>query len=357
MRIEQLTFTRFLAAVSVVVFHYGGKSLPFKNDSIAFIFRNSDVCVSYFFILSGFVMIIAYGNKTIISAGDYLRNRMARIYPVYFLAILMMLLLQFREKNIDYSGLFLNIFMIQAWVPGKVLSLNPPGWSLSVELLFYAIFPFAFNTIFKKVTLRQIAVYIILFWVLTQVIFQLFFFLYDENQFPTIKDILKYNPLMHLNEFLVGNLAGLFFIKSLKEKKGNYDFIILILAALLILALKFPFGLNFHDGLLSVLFIPLIFFISLNDGMITQLFRNRIFVFLGEISFGIYILQHPVYSLISAYSVNKYLHLNDPTIVFFIRLLILIVFSAVVYICMEKPILEKVKGKKKPLTLSENPVG
>ncbi|MEO8533829.1 MAG: acyltransferase, partial [Flavobacterium sp.] len=185
MRIEQLTFTRFLAAISVVVFHYGGKSFPFKNDSIVFIFRNADVCVSYFFILSGFVMIIAYGNKTVISAGNYFRNRMARIYPVYFLAILVMLLLQIRTKNIDYSGLFLNIFMIQAWVPGKVLSLNPPGWSLSVELLFYAIFPFAFNRFFKKIALKRVVIYVILFWVLSQVIFQLFLILYEESQFTT----------------------------------------------------------------------------------------------------------------------------------------------------------------------------
>lgn len=356
MRIEQLTFTRFLAAVSVVVFHYGGKSFPFRNDSIAFIFRHADVCVSYFFILSGFVMIIAYGNKTVISAGDYFRNRVARIYPVYFLAILIMLFLQFREKNIDYSGLFLNVFMIQAWIPGKVLSLNPPGWSLSVELLFYVLFPFLCNRIFKKTPLKRIAVSIILFWILSQVIFQLFFFMYEENQLGTIRDILKYNPLLHLNEFLIGNLAGLFFIRNFKEKKGNYDFIILIFIALLVLALKFPLGLNFHNGLLSVLFIPIICFISVNDGIITKVFRNRIFVFLGEISFGIYILQHPVYSLISAYSVNKYLHLSDPTIVFFLRLFILIVFSSAVYICFEKPILEKVKGTKKRLTLSENPV-
>lgn len=347
MRIEQLTFTRFLAAVSVVVFHYGGKSFPFYNENIAFIFRNADVCVSYFFILSGFVMILAYGNKVFISAGDYLKNRLARIYPLYFLAILIILLLQFREKNIDYWGLFLNVFMIQAWIPDKVLSVNPPGWSLSVELLFYAIFPFVFNRFLKKMTLERITVVIVLFWVLSQIIFQLYFFRYEENQLGIIKDVLKYNPLLHLNEFLVGNLAGLFFIRNLKEKKDNYDFILLILVALLILALKFPLGLNFHNGLLAVLFIPMLFFISLNNGIITKLFRNRVFVFLGEISFGIYILQHPVYALISAYSVNKYLHISDPTIVFFLRLFILIVFSSVAYIYLEKPIQSKIRIRNK----------
>ncbi|MEO8534391.1 MAG: acyltransferase, partial [Flavobacterium sp.] len=324
------------------------------QTEIAFIFQNADVCVSYFFILSGFVMIIAYGNKSHVSAQRYFRNRFARIYPLYFLAILIMAFLEILKRKVAFTDLFLNIFMIQSWIPGKALTVNPPGWSLSVELLFYAVFPFLFNRFFKKTSLRRISLCIILFWVLSQVIFQLFFFLYEGSQFNTFKDILKYNPLMHLNEFFIGNLAGLFFIGNLQEKKGNYDFAIITLVGLVILALRFPLGLNFHNGFLALFFIPLILLISLNNGYITKLFQRKAFVFLGEISFGIYILQHPVYSLISAYSVNKYLHLNDPTIVFFIRLLILIVFSAVVYICIEKPILEKVKGKKKRLTLSEN---
>ena len=59
MRIEQLTFTRFLAATSIVIFHYGVKCYPFNNNEIAFIFKSADVGVSYFFILSGFVMLLA----------------------------------------------------------------------------------------------------------------------------------------------------------------------------------------------------------------------------------------------------------------------------------------------------------
>lgn len=344
MRIEQLTFTRFLAAVSIVIFHYGGKSFIFNNESINFIFHNADVCVSYFFILSGFVMMLAYGNKQVISVTDYFRNRFTRIYPLYFLAILLMFLLQLRSKNVDLLGLFLEVFMIQTWIPYQNSFLNPPGWSLSVEFVFYAIFPFVLNNLFKKMTFKRICLYIILFWILNQVI-QLFFSFYGNNELVSING----NPLSHLNEFLIGNLAGFYYIKNLSQKKGNYDFIILILAGLVILTLKFSLGINFHNGLLAVFFIPLILFISLNNGFITKLFQKKIFVFLGEISFGIYILQHPIYSLISAYSVNKYLNLTNPTIIFFLRLVILIAVSSVAYIYIEKPLQDRTTKKMTPM--------
>lgn len=342
MRIEQLTFTRFLAAVSIVIFHYGGKSFIFNNESINFIFHNADVCVSYFFILSGFVMMLAYGNKQVISVADYFRNRFARIYPLYFLTILLMFLLQLRSKNVDLLGLFLEVFMIQTWIPYQNSFLNPPGWSLSVEFVFYAIFPFVLNNLFKKMTFKRICLYIILFWILNQAI-QLFFSFYGNNELVSING----NPLLHLNEFLIGNLAGFYYIKNLSQKKGNYDLVILMLAGLVILALKFSLGINFHNGLLAVLFVPLIILFSLNNGYITMLFNKKPFVFLGEISFGIYILQHPVYSIISAYSINKYFHINDVTVVFFMRLVLLIIVSSMAYIYIEKPLHDRIRTRRK----------
>ncbi|HEY1193469.1 acyltransferase [Flavobacterium sp.] len=342
MKIEQLTFTRFLAAISIVIFHFGKKSFLFNNDIVRSLFFNADVCVSYFFILSGFVMMLAYGNKTSLSARDYLRNRFARIYPLYFLAILIVLFLQIRTKNIDLTGLIFNIFMIQAWIPGYVLSCNPPGWSLSVELIFYILFPFIFNRIFKKVKIEKIAVLIIGFWIVSQIVFLSLFSTYEQES--NLKDFLMYSPIMHLNEFFIGNLAGFIFVHKLQNKKGNYDVPILILTVLIFFALKS--SINFHNGLLAVLFIPLIIVISLNTGFISRIFKKKSFVFLGEISYAIYILQFPVYSLFSAYTIKKYLHINDVTVVFLLQLIILIIISSVLYLYVEKPIQERLKIKR-----------
>ncbi|WP_082603507.1 acyltransferase family protein [Flavobacterium sp. Root901] len=352
MRIDQLTFTRFLAAVSIVIFHFGKKSFLFNNDFVKPIFFNADVCVSYFFLLSGFVMIIAYGKKSNFSPKEYFRNRFARIYPIYFFAILLVLFLQIRTKSLDLLGMFLNIFMIQSWIPGQALSFNPPGWSLSVEMLFYAAFPIVFN-ILKNNSYKKAAVYIVVFWIFSQILFETLFLLFAGNEL--VRDLLMYNPILHLNEFLIGNLSGYFLIKKWQHKNGSYDFLILLILGLIFLALKFPLNLKFHNGMLAVLFIPLIILISLNNGIITTLFKKRIFIFLGEISFGIYILQFPVYSLVSAYSVNKYLHLSEPTLVFFLRLIILIIISSLSYVYIEKPIRDKIRIKKKIAEIIENP--
>lgn len=108
MRIEQLTFTRFIAAISIVIFHYGKESQLFSNFLVNFIFKQANVAVSYFFLLSGFVMIIAYHKKTKIHFLEFIKNRLARIYPVYLLAIILLIMLLLFSKNNNFNGLFLT---------------------------------------------------------------------------------------------------------------------------------------------------------------------------------------------------------------------------------------------------------
>lgn len=157
MRVEQLTFTRFLAAISIVVFHYGGNIFPFNIKFIHLLFKQANMGVSYFFILSGFVMVIAYKDKVKIEYGDYIKRRFARIYPVYGLAILILLAYWLAlKKPIDYKGLFLNLTLLQSWIPGYALSFNGTGWSLAVEMFFYFTFPFLFNYIYRSSSVRLI---------------------------------------------------------------------------------------------------------------------------------------------------------------------------------------------------------
>ena len=344
MRIEQLTFTRFIAAISIVIFHYGKDSFLFNNEYISFIFQQANVCVSYFFILSGFVMIIAYKNQENINFGKYIKNRLARIYPVYILAIFLILgIALFRDVNI--SDLLLNIFMIQSWIPQKALTINFTGWSLSVELFFYITFPFLINKIYNKSTLKINAYWIIIFWLISQIVFHLIINNNIQIPYYEIKDI-YYNPFMHLNEFLIGNLTGMFFIDKLKNKEKNYLHFILLTILLLIILLKFPIGLSYHNGFLAIIYVPLILFISLSNDKITKVLTHNKFVFLGEISFGIYILQVPVWTMFSDYRMEKYFMLHkesDFTTSFIIRLFILIIISSLSYVYLEKPLRNRIK--------------
>lgn len=297
-------------------------------------------------------MIIAYNNRKDVNFIEYLKNRFARIYPVYLLAILLIIGIKL-GSDVNVPDLFLSLFMFQSWIPGKALVINLPGWSLSVELLFYVTFPFLINIIYTKQKLKFTTIWIILFWLVSQILFHLI--VYGVIKIPnySIRDI-HYHPLMHLNEFLVGNLAGLFFVKKLKNHQNNYLIIILIIIALIILLLRFPIGLIFHNGLLAVLFVPLILFISMSNDKITTVFSQNIFIFLGEMSFGLYILQAPIWIVFSDYRMQKYLGLDkqlDFSISFLIRLTLLLIISALSYLFFEKPLRTIIKNYKQPKSI------
>ena len=149
---------------------------------------------------------------------------------------------------------------------------------------------------------------------------------------------------MHLNEFLIGNIAGLYFLRVDKKAFKNYDLYLTGLGILFIVILKFPSGASYHDGLLALLFVPMILLLCLNTGRITQLFNKKIMVFLGEISYGIYILQYPVFTWMR--SLLKHLKTLDPLLIFYISTLALIIFSAISYRFFETPVRNKIRSFK-----------
>ncbi|PAM94193.1 hypothetical protein B4N84_14060 [Flavobacterium sp. IR1] len=348
MRIEQLTFTRFIAAIIIVFFHYGKDLFVFDNSYLRFFIEQADVCVSYFFILSGFIMIVAYKGKLEINALDFLRSRLARIYPVYFLTIILIFIGLIFLNEFSIYDLFLNVFMIQSWFPGKALTLNLPGWSISVEFFFYVLFPFLFNSIYRKINIKMVTIFIVLFWILSQVVLHFMFSKTSVSIFGLGNSDLLFFPLMHLNEFLLGNLAGIYFVKRFSDLKKNFDLEILVILLLIVFALIFSSDLIYHNGLLAVFFVPLIILLSANNGVLTTVFINKNCVFLGEISFGIYLLQQPVWVYLSDYRLNKYFHLDkieDYTLSFFIRLTVLLFIAAICYKFFELPIRNKIKNK------------
>lgn len=337
-RVNQLTFTRFIAAILVVIWHFGLDIYPFNMYSVNF-FQKGDLGVSFFFFLSGFVMMLAYGHKEKINFYNYIKKRVARIYPVFVLAA-MLLLFNKLISNIDYlnfKGLVLHLSMLQAWILDYQFSYNIAAWTLSVEFLFYITFPFLYNRFYKKETLsKNVIIGILLIWFFTQVIdFVLkpsVFFTY-ENQLTIYYEYLRLHPLMHLNQFLIGNLVGFLFIK--RNIKRNYDTLIILIIILIYLILNNFSSLNLFHGLALLLFAPLVFLLSANNGFITKFLNAKPLIFLGEISYGIYILQFPVFYLLQ--KLLDRVELNNLTLRFYISVLILIIFSGFSYVFFEKP--------------------
>ncbi len=337
MKIPQITFTRFLAAMAIVVFHFNKDLFLYKIDYISDILLKANVGVSYFFLLSGFIMIVAYHRKQKIGYLDYYKNRFARIYPLYVLGLLLYLVTRYSSSTLFECILYLSGF--QSWVL-KGIIVNFPGWSISVELLFYLLFPFLYNYFYAKGN-KWIWGSTLIIWIVTQVFCSFYVdSSYYEGPHTRSHEFLCYFPLMHINEFLVGNLAGLFFVKNSGQK--NYDIPVIIIFGLILLSLVF-LPLFYHNGLMAVLFIPLIILISKNNGFLTKLFSLKPLEYLGESSYALYITHIPVLYILREL-VREY-HFSIDT-VFWIYMVVVVLTSMLFYQCIEKPLRDYLKKLK-----------
>ena len=138
-RLEQLTFTRFISAFIILISHF--KPIKIVNDEWFVPLFHNFFAVSYFFTLSGFVLGITYYDRFKVFDFKELKNyfvaRFARIYPVYLLALLMVIVFEYYiTKTVRYSpvNILLNVTLLQGWFDTEVI--NFPSWSLSCEAFF-----------------------------------------------------------------------------------------------------------------------------------------------------------------------------------------------------------------------------
>jgi peptidoglycan/LPS O-acetylase OafA/YrhL len=294
--------------------------------------------VSYFFVLSGFIMIVAYHRKEKIAYLDYYKNRFARIYPLYVVGLLLYLVTKY--SGFSFYKAFLYLFGLQSWIPGEAMILNFPGWSISVEFLFYLIFPLLYNYFYSKGN-KSVWVVTVLIWIITQVFCSLYVdSSYYKGPHTESHEFLYYFPLMHVNEFLVGNLAGLFFVKN--HKRRNYDLPVVVVFGLVLLSLIF-LSVFYHNGLMAVLFIPLIVLISKNNGILTRIFSLKPLEYLGEASYAVYITHIPILYILREILKKYQLDIN---VMFGIYIVVLIITSVLFYQFVEKPSRDYIKKIK-----------
>ena len=321
--IAQLSSLRFFAAIAVVIFHFGKWSFPFNS----FPYTNAmHLAVSFFFVLSGFIMIINYNELkefSYIRAGNFYFKRLIRIVPLYIIALIVLFFVSFFVDNdisISFDGFIQSLFFLQAWFPTNALSVNFPGWSISVEMFFYLLFPFIVPLFFNN---SKISKYVFLFWLVSSIIFLWLFFNLDQTDI-FIKNFTKFFPLLHLNQFLIGMMAGLVFLKN--KMNGNIYFILAMLFLIVYLPLV-PDNFINHNGLIAPIFAFLILGAATSTSVIKKILSWPLLVKGGEASYGIYILQFPVYLIIYQFYrvTNTYEYLGEEGR-FYIYLLFLILF-------------------------------
>jgi peptidoglycan/LPS O-acetylase OafA/YrhL len=160
-KIHPLTSVRFFAAFLVVFHHSVRTFLPIfssreahgtPNDFAGIVSLAFPVSVSFFFLLSGYVLSFVYlHDGQAFDKTSFFAARFARLYPLYFVTLALdtpeLLAAEVQRYGMKIgltktAEIFAaNVVMLQVWKPSRLLRINPSTWSLCGEAFFYVCFP------------------------------------------------------------------------------------------------------------------------------------------------------------------------------------------------------------------------
>ena len=312
MRVESLGFFRFVAAIVIVLYHYRYASAAQSIDFVHWPIFNGVQMVTFFFVLSGYVNYLAYGgkpgSKNAFSLPRFTASRIARVYPLYFFALIIALLLFSAVGQApSLTVLLLHMTTLQAWIPEYAQTLNFVTWTISVDIFLYAIFPPVLLWMHRaKTTFSTMVVVNAVLYLLTQIILSSVLSQPDYPGEPSTLHNFTHNfPLFHLSSFCLGMLAGYIVthfqqqIKPLAHNGFSLGFLLFLLLAiiygeevnhLLGWALETPSS-------YAPLFMLMLMVVSCSQAGWVRLLEHRFFVYLGSLSYAIYIFQILVWFL------------------------------------------------------------
>src|SRR4029077_936957 len=130
------------AAFIVFLNHFGFivafSQASFRKDYASVIHNTGLLGVSFFFVLSGFVL--AWSARAADTTGLFWRRRVFKIFPLH-LVMFAAVLIEYTwfataVSDVSWTGKILNLFMVQTWWPRTnfMVLVNIPSWTLSCEL-------------------------------------------------------------------------------------------------------------------------------------------------------------------------------------------------------------------------------
>jgi len=318
-RIHTLDGFRGIFALMIIIDHAANDSFIFQN----FIVQKADYFVDYFFVLSGFVISYNYLHKIkdFASFKDFMVRRLIRLYPLLLYTTLLFFGLMLIGKhwntfNDPYPVLFLQLtdtltLMNSNPIFGSSLGINYPSWSISSEMISYALFGCC------------------LFMFRRNAVMVLSLFLLGAGLF-----ILYTGKYMYMGDF--GFVRGLFcfilgYLVHLLSQKVNPRFGTLPeLLFLFLLLLVFKYLPSDGAILLPFVFALGIFIFVSGKGIITSFLETKPAQFLGKISYSVY-LNHAIVVLILKKLFFDLLGLDQSKVSINVAYLLISVASTIVY--------------------------
>lgn len=342
--IKPLTSMRMIFALFVFVSHL---SLLENYDNYRQLFQKyffeGFLGVSFFFILSGFILSYSYKerfDKNIVNKKKFYIARFARIYPMHFVTMIAALLINLL-LNIKDNYLLQNMFLVQSFFSDERIffSLNAPSWSISDEMFFYLAFPFLILLNKNVKTLIFITI------TLTIVLFNLIGI--DKHYWLYI------SPFTRIADFILGMLVYEFFIllkfSNFNDVKFNTGIEVSSLIIFIIffmmhdyVELGYRYSIYYWIPMSLIIFTFSVSGISQQQGVFSKWLSNKYLVYLGEISFCFYLIHLIVLRVTNGLLPKIFIDIKVEILII-IAFIITLFASALSYRFIEKPLNIKIK--------------
>jgi peptidoglycan/LPS O-acetylase OafA/YrhL len=310
-KILPLTSLRFFAAFLVVIQHTVDHPASTYHLLWWGKFLNMGyTAVSFFFVLSGYILAIVYlRHEKPVDKRRFWIARFARIFPLYLVTLIIdtphALIERLPAKGfrvalehtaISFATCF---FMLQAWFT-KLGGIDFPNWSLSVETLFYLVFPWIGVAIWRLNTRQTVLLAAYTYVCGMAAVYGLI-----HAGLPTV--IIKYNPTLHLIPFVMGIVLARLHTDCLKKPElkvrlEQLAFPLIVIGSLLLVVItqysdRIPY-LLMNDGLLTPAFGCLLLAFASGEHLSARIISLPWLVVLGEASYGLYLIHIPLWHLL-----------------------------------------------------------
>lgn len=363
-KLDSLTSLRFFAAAMIVVHHAIERGMGPQWASHFALGQG----VSFFFVLSGFVLSYNYpvlhGTKDI---GRFMLARVARIWPAHIAATALFIVF---IGNISYQTLpqgsrtaitAAYVTLTHAWIPlGSYYSaFNAVSWSISTELFFYLAFPFLISNwqATWRIKMAGIAAVTVVMWWLSSL-----FAVGPQAEF--MRGGFAYiNPLARIVEFALGIAVCQVYrahgarVRAAFGRMGTwFEFCTVVL---IVFGLWSSRQLAHHPAVLdlvgktgslvleasgfgTLIYAVAIFVFALQAGWLSRVLAAKPLVFLGEISFALY-LVHTLFLLYLQQAPGIFIGLPTGTVYAWYWICGL-AGAALLHLCVEVPAQRLIRG-------------
>lgn len=297
-----LTGIRAIAAYMVYLNHFVCSNPELFSRFFIDYFYEFYIGVSMFFVLSGFLIAYVYYDSVKINFKSFIQKRFARIYPMYFiLTSLSFFYFSFFERQ-SLNVYILNITFLRSFFSDFVVTGIAPGWSLTVEEIFYLLTPLLFY--FIKRSYLYLLIVPILFLVFGFGLVEIFG-KYDLHGFMKDSTFMYHFTIFgRSTEFVIGIALALFYKRfeaNLKTKYITHFGVFATLSGIYFMTLNKGENREAIDTLfgklLNTLIIPLFGIAPLYWGLmnentlLSKILSTNFFTLLGKSSYIFYLIH------------------------------------------------------------------